>query len=104
MRDPPVRGPSGAGVDRDLARWQRENQPALARVHPLEPQHVAQEGPGSLGVLGEDDRVRPGDHGADRSAAIAATEQAEAERQRPIRRLGRDRHAPNEAATWRPRR
>jgi hypothetical protein len=60
--------PAGARVDGDLARRQGEDQPALSGIDPFEAQHVVNELPSSLGVLGEDDRVCAGDHGGDRSA------------------------------------
>jgi PPOX class probable F420-dependent enzyme len=49
-------------VEGELTRWQREDQPAFARVHVGEPQHVTEEGACRLRVLGKDDRVRPGNH------------------------------------------
>jgi hypothetical protein len=46
----------------ELGRGQREDPPAVAGVHGLEAQDIAQERAGSLGVLRKDDRVRPSDH------------------------------------------
>jgi hypothetical protein len=54
--------PARAGMHSDLGRRQREDQPAVACVHALEAQHVAQERAGSLGIFRKDDRVRPSDH------------------------------------------
>jgi hypothetical protein len=48
-------------MDRQLTGWQGEDQPAFTGVDALEPEHVAQELAGALGVLGEEDGVRPGD-------------------------------------------
>jgi glucose/arabinose dehydrogenase len=66
--------PAGAGMDRDLGGRQGEDQPALAGIDPLEPQHVAKEVPSSLGVLSEDDRVYSGDHGG--IVAVATPDRA----------------------------
>ena len=57
---------------RELGRRQLEDQPSLARVDGGETENVAEEGPGSLRVLGEDDGVRPGDHETQSKAPGAA--------------------------------
>src|SRR5207253_8274373 len=56
------------GMDGELARRQREDQPAVVRIDVREREHVAEERPRGLGVLGEHDRVRAGDHGQAPSA------------------------------------
>jgi SAM-dependent methyltransferase len=55
--------PSRPRMDAELARRQREDEPALARVDAREIQHVPEEGASRLGVLGVDQGVSPRDHG-----------------------------------------
>jgi hypothetical protein len=52
-------------MDGNLSRRQREDQPAFARVHPGEPEDVAEERAGRFSVLGEEDRVGARDHRTD---------------------------------------
>jgi hypothetical protein len=59
---PRLSSPTRAGMHSKLGGRQREDQPAGAGVHGLEAQDVAQERASSLGILGKDDRVHPGDH------------------------------------------
>ena len=42
--------------------WEGENEPALPRVDRRELEHVSEEGANAVGVVGENDRVDPGDH------------------------------------------
>lgn len=54
--------PTRARMHSELGRRQRKYQPAVAGVYALEAKDIAQKRAGSLGVLREDDRVRPSDH------------------------------------------
>lgn len=51
-------------VDAELARARAEDQPAAVGIDVRPLQHVAEEGPGSIGVVGVDERVHSRDHPA----------------------------------------
>src|SRR6266545_1221988 len=59
-------------MDADLRRRQREDEPAVVRVHVLPPEHVAEERARGLRILGVDERVRPADHAANLSNRISS--------------------------------
>jgi hypothetical protein len=61
----------------DLGRRQPEDQPAPARIHVVEAQHIADEGPICVGILAVDDHMRAVNHdvslaGDDSSRGAAA--------------------------------
>jgi hypothetical protein len=52
---------AGPGMEGELARRQREDQPAAACVDALEAENIPDEGARPLRILGVDDRVRARD-------------------------------------------
>src|SRR5438128_4887577 len=68
--------PTRARVNTELARRERKDQPAGVGLHVLETEHVAEERAGRICILGEDERVDPGDHG-DIIATTASVESFE---------------------------
>jgi hypothetical protein len=50
-----------AGMKRGLRRRQRENQPAVSRIHRPEPEHIVEKGAVSVGILAVNDHMRTED-------------------------------------------
>jgi DNA-binding CsgD family transcriptional regulator len=74
-----VAGVSIGRVHGQLGGRQGEDEPAAARVHRRQVQHVGEERPDPLGVRGEDDRVHTGDHVPSLTAGRRAHRQSDDE-------------------------
>jgi len=59
------------GMDSQLGRRQSKDRPSAASVDRGQPQHIAEEGAGLLGIVREDDRVGARDHASNRTSARA---------------------------------